>query len=69
MVELQVEGMSCAHCVDHVTKSVQALDANAAVDVDLKSNLVRVTTTLDKATVASAIEEAGYPVRSSATRD
>jgi copper chaperone len=51
------------------TKSVQALDANAAVDVDLKSNLVRVTTTLDKATVASAIEEAGYPVRSSATRD
>jgi copper chaperone CopZ len=69
MIELQVEGMSCAHCVDRVTKSVQALDAQAAVDVDLKSSLVRVTTTLDKAAVASAIEEAGYPVTSSATRE
>jgi copper chaperone CopZ len=69
MIELQVEGMSCAHCVDRVTKSVQALDAKALVDVDLKSNLVRVTTALDRAVVASVIEDAGYPVRSIATRE
>jgi copper chaperone len=68
MIELHVEGMSCAHCVALVTKSVQALDAQATVQVDLESNVVLVTTALDKAAIASAIEEAGYPVKSSATR-
>lgn len=67
MYELQVEGMSCGHCVGRVTKSVQALDAAATVDVDLKSNLVRVETAVDLASVKSAIEDAGYPVKSSAT--
>lgn len=67
MYELQVEGMSCGHCVGRVTKSVQDLDAAATVDVDLKSNLVRVKTAADLASVKSAIEDAGYSVKSSVT--
>jgi copper ion binding protein len=68
MYELQVEGMSCGHCVGRVTKSVQSLDDSAKVDVDLKSNTVRVSTDVDLALVKSAIEEAGYPVTSTSTR-
>lgn len=38
MYELHVEGMSCGDCVRSVTKSVQALDAGATVDVDLAAS-------------------------------
>jgi len=65
MYELQVEGMSCSHCVSRVTKSVQALDSGAKVDVDLKSNTVRVDSSADLNAVTAAIAETGYPVTAS----
>lgn len=65
MYELQVEGMTCGGCVRGVTRSVQAIDSAAVVDVDLKSKTVRVATTAALDTVASAIAEAGYPVTAS----
>lgn len=65
MYELQVEGMSCNHCVGAVTKSVQAIDAGARVEVDLGSKTVRVDSTANLEAVAAAIAEAGYPVSSS----
>jgi len=66
MYELQVEGMSCGHCVSRVTKAVQAVDDSAKVDVDLKSRTVRINTSADLNKVTSAINEAGYPVTASA---
>lgn len=65
MYELQVEGMSCGHCVNAVTKSVQAIDASAKVDVDLAQQKVRVASAAKLEDVKSAIIEAGYPVLSS----
>lgn len=65
MYELQVEGMSCGGCVKSVTKSVQLIDTNAKVDVDLASKKVRVQTTASLEAVTSAIDDAGYPVRAS----
>lgn len=62
MYELQVEGMSCNHCVNAVTRSVQALDASAKVEVDLAHRTVRVASTADLEQVKSAVAEAGYPV-------
>lgn len=62
MYELQVEGMSCGHCVSAVTKSVQAVDAAAKVDVDLANQKVRVASSADLEAVKSAIAEAGFPV-------
>jgi copper chaperone len=66
MYELQVEGMSCGGCVKSVTKSVQLIDSNAKVDVDLASKKVRVETKVSLEAVTSAIDDAGYPVTASA---
>jgi len=66
MYELQVEGMSCGGCVRSVTKSVQAVDGNAKVDVDLPGKKVRVDTRASLDAVKSAISDAGYPVTASA---
>lgn len=66
MYELQVEKMSCGHCVNAVTKSVQAVDAQAQVEVDLVQRKVRVQSGAELAKIAAAIDDAGYPVVSSA---
>lgn len=62
MYELQVENMSCGHCVGAVTKAVRALDPGAAVDIDLGAKSVRIESTLELAQISAAIVEAGYPV-------
>jgi copper ion binding protein len=64
MYELQVEGMSCNHCVNAVTKSVQAVDPAAKVDVDLAQQKVRVNSNAGIDQIAAAVDDAGYPVLS-----
>jgi len=66
MYELQVQGMTCGGCVRSVTKSVQAVDNNARVDVDLPSKTVRIDSRASLDSVKSAIGEAGYEVTASA---
>ena len=61
MLEFNVEGMSCGHCVSRVTKAVMRVDSAANVAVDLASHKVRVQTSEDRATVAAALIDAGYP--------
>jgi copper chaperone len=63
-VTLQVNGMSCQHCVNSVEKALKEVGASA--NVDLKSNSVTVDydeskISLDK--VKEAIEEQGYDVK------
>jgi copper chaperone len=67
MYELQVEGMTCNHCVAAVTKSVKEIDANAKVDVDLATQKVCVDSTAKVEDIKSAVAEAGYEVKSSKT--
>jgi copper chaperone len=67
MYELQVEGMTCGGCARSVTRSVQTVDSNAKVDVDLKAKKVRIDTSANLDAVASAIKDAGYPVTASAS--
>jgi Cu+-exporting ATPase len=62
MYELTVEGMSCGHCVGRVTKSVQGVDEQARVTVDLPTKKVRIDSDADLDKIAAAIDEAGYPV-------
>jgi Cu+-exporting ATPase len=54
--------MSCGHCVGRVTKSVQALDKDAKVEVDLATRKVKIDSTADLDRIAEAIVAAGYPV-------
>jgi copper chaperone CopZ len=58
----KVSGMTCGHCVSEVTMELSMLPSVTAVDVDLESGQVAVTSDaeLSEAQVASAIDEAGY---------
>ena len=60
-MEFTVPDMSCGHCVGVITKTVKALDTGATLSVDLPTKKVTVQTTQDRATVAAALAEAGYP--------
>lgn len=59
-----VTGMTCGHCVAAVTEEVSKVAGVRAVDVDLTSGLVTVTSDgpLDDAAFAAAVDEAGYQV-------
>ncbi|UOO37263.1 copper chaperone CopZ [Oscillospiraceae bacterium CM] len=64
-ITLNVEGMSCGHCVARVEKAVTALPGVLGVAVSLESKTV--TVEFDPAAVAEsalkeAIEEQGYDV-------
>ena len=62
MYQLQVENMSCGHCVGAVTKAVQAIDPAAKVEVDLASKTVKIDSASALQPLKSAIADAGYPV-------
>lgn len=64
MYQLQVENMSCGHCVGAVTKAVQGIDASAQVQIDLASKSVKVESTGALDSIKAAIVDAGYPVTS-----
>ena len=57
-----VVGMTCDHCARAVGMEIGRIDGVDAVDVDLVSGLVTVTSSdgVDSATVAAAVDEAGY---------
>lgn len=65
-LKLEVEGMSCAHCVASITKAVQPLPGVTDITVDLDAAAVTVTGEPDEAAVVAAIEDCGYDVRSPA---
>ncbi len=60
--EYHVSGMTCDHCVRAVTTELVMLSGVQAVDVDLDTGTVTVTSEspLDEAQVREAIDEAGY---------
>lgn len=62
---LKVDGMSCSHCVNAVTKAVESLDGVSNVAVDLDAKTVTVEYDSDKVTLDSVkleIEDQGYDV-------
>ncbi len=59
-----VTGMTCGHCVSAVTEEVTAVPGVTAVDVDLASGRLTVTSDapVDDDAVRAAVDEAGYEV-------
>jgi copper chaperone len=57
-----VTGMTCGHCAQAVTRELGALPGVAAVDVDLGTGVVTVTSAAPLAAgdVRAAVDEAGY---------
>ena len=60
MLEFNIPNMTCGHCVRAVTEAVQALDAQAAVHIDLPTQRLQVTSSAPRAAVVAALLEAGY---------
>ncbi|MFI0448292.1 heavy-metal-associated domain-containing protein [Actinomadura sp. 6N118] len=60
-----VAGMTCGHCVGSVKEEVGQVAGVTAVDVDLASGKVTVTSDspVDDAQITAAVEEAGYEVK------
>ncbi len=58
----QVSGMTCAHCVASVTEEISEIAGVTAVDVNLETGAVVVTSEapLDGEAVRAAVDEAGY---------
>lgn len=61
MTKFEVPDMSCGHCTATIKKAVRAVDASADLDFDLDAHSVKVTSTLDDATLAGIMEKEGYP--------
>lgn len=62
---LQVDGMTCQHCVGSVKRSLEALDAVAEAQPDLSSGRVSVRGgALDGRALIRAVEQAGFSVAS-----
>jgi len=64
-IELRVEGMTCASCVSRVEKALSKVPGVSAASVNLATEKATVTAlaTVSFATLAAAIEKAGYVAR------
>ncbi len=67
MIELNVEGMTCQHCVRAVTEAVRTVHPGAEDAVDLETGKVRIPAAAaqEQPALVAAIEEEGYKVTSS----
>jgi copper chaperone len=58
-----IPDMDCEGCVKSITRAVRAQDAAATVSADLAAHKVEINSTLDAATLAAAIDAAGFTVQ------
>ena len=58
--ELTIEGMSCNHCVMHVTKALNGLDNVSDVKVEIGKATLSAADGFDANAAKDAIKDAGY---------
>ncbi len=66
-VTINIEGMTCDHCVGSVTKVLENLAGVSEVSVTLAQNTARISydaSKLDPSGMTKAIEDDGYTVKS-----
>ena len=60
-LEVQVEGMTCQHCVQAVRTSIDALGGIDQISIDLATGNVQLEgASIDQAAVEQAVHDAGY---------
>lgn len=60
MIELTLPTMTCGHCVRTVTETVQRVDDQATVMIDLPSHKLQIESAQPAQAFAAALTEAGY---------
>lgn len=61
MIEFKLPDMTCGHCAGMVSQALKLADAHCKVDIDLPTRTVKVESTEDRAELAQALSDAGYP--------
>lgn len=57
---LKVTGMSCGHCVRAISLAVRTVDEVAAVEIDLATGEVRITSRLGLEQLLEVVRAEGY---------
>jgi len=62
--KMLIEGMSCEHCVNHVTVALKELKGVTKVDVDLnaKTAIIEASDDVKDEDIKFAVDDAGYEV-------
>jgi len=61
-LEVDVEGMSCQHCVNALTKALSAVPGVSSVDVRVGHAKVETDGSATRDAIVRAVEEEGYHV-------
>ena len=63
--EINIEGMSCQHCVKHATEALNGLAnvSNVVVNLENKQAVIESTEIIDDQLIKNTIIEAGYEVK------
>lgn len=60
MIELTLPTMTCGHCVRTVTETVQRVDPQAQLQIDLPTHRVSIESQQPAAAFSTALTEEGY---------
>lgn len=62
--KISISGMSCEHCVKHVSTALQELSGVTKVEVSLaeKSAVIEASADISDEVIKTAIDDAGYEV-------
>jgi copper chaperone len=63
MRHFHVPGMTCGGCLKAVTRAIQKLDSQAAVEGNLENRTITVNSQKPEALLLVALENAGYPAK------
>lgn len=62
-MKLLIENMTCGGCARGVIATIQDIDPNAKVDVDLATKIVTVESSESVDKITEALEEDGFPAQ------
>lgn len=60
-MKFRIENMTCGGCARSVTSTIQELDENAKVNVDVVSKMVEVESSASESEIIAALTEDGFP--------
>ncbi|GAB1544263.1 hypothetical protein NUACC21_69390 [Scytonema sp. NUACC21] len=61
-LKLSVPNISCEGCAETITKSIQVVEPDAKIDIDVKGKTVTVEAKASEESIKQAIVAAGYTI-------
>lgn len=63
MITLQIDNMTCEHCVKAITNALIDADENAKIEISLPQKQVTVESELEANQIISILEDEGYSTK------